>query len=1067
MPQSITHILPLRSTIAWIFALALFSTSYAQSVKNKNYYIDIQQIDGRYGLESMMIRDLYQDKKGFIWISTPGGLAQFNGHQFRYFKDPKIIGAINTGIEIFGEIDGKLLVAENRTTKDNPEGILEKYFVPYLLDPVAGQLLPFSSSIGKNAPINGRIQNLAYHRETLYIGLKNGQIYAYSKGKWNLFYADPTKAPIHSILIDSPEKPFWVVAGDTLRCINPQGKCIDSQYVDLSTSFWELRLDKSGTVWINTIQPEEWAAIYYKSQSKPLQSSHPVFGDLSKFITVDFDREGRIWLWRENNFHVFDQAGQKICEIPAQTSMQNIPRIYFDGNNRAWLTQRERFIIVRITKMRFEKRLVNPSVSVRQMVEVRPGEVWAGTYSGLFKFSPNNSEVKKIATPTPFLFGLCKDGPYIWIGTHGNYLIRIDDRNERYEKFPITGITEKKVSSIHLLNPFVDKRGDVWVGSNLGIFRVDTLRKSVYRDPHFNTDGLEKRQINFQWENEEGIWTATNEGLYLLDPDKGIKASFPKFSQEYISYIHEKPKGVFWIATRANGLLKWEHKKDRITRFGPEKGIVNPNLHAIFEDDKGYFWLPSDRGLIYFDPNTQTANIFYESDGLSHDEFNRRSYLKLSDGTYLFGGIAGINRFNPKDFEEFDRPPSPLYLTNYDVWDPENRRFISKTSQFLKNNTIILHPGQISFQIEFALLDYDKLSENRYAYKIEGIDKDWTLIRENHLRFTSLPYGKFTLRIKGAAAKGTWSPNELSLPIEVQRPVYLKRWFLVLFTLAILIFIWAGVRWRLYRLDKIKQLLEREVAARTGELEKERQTIAQQKQELEVLNQTKDHLMAIIGHELRGPMLSIQNIGYTISYLLQNGQVTQAASLGGHIRHRVFSIRMLLDNLLYWGLSQAGKQEVFREQFHLRPVMIESFELVEFWITSKHINLTIFCAAELNLYTDRNILRIVLLNLLTNAIKFTHEGGTITLTASQCPNQNCLIEVSDSGNGMDAASFSRIQSGSFRTTPGTHGEKGTGLGLALCHKLLESLGGRLSLHSEPHKGCTFTIHLPPDDLHAS
>lgn len=1067
MPQPITHILPLRSIFAWIFVLALFNTSYAQSEKNGGYYINIQQIDGRYGLESMMIRDLYQDKKGFIWISTPGGLAQFNGHQFRYFKDPKIIGAINTGIEIFGEIDGKLLVGENRTTKYNPEGILEKYFVPYLLDPVSGQLLPFSSSIGKNAPINGRIQNLTCHRETLYIGFKNGQIYAYSKGKWRLFYADPTEAPIRSILMDSPEKPFWFVAGDTLRCINPQGKCIDSQYVDLGPSFWELRLDKSGTVWINTIQPEERAAIYYKILGKPLQSRHPLFGDLSRFIAVDLDREGRIWLWQENKFHVFDQAGQYICEIPAQTSMQNIPKIFFDTKNRAWLAQREQFNIVRITKNRFEKRLVTPSVSIRQMVEVQPGVVWVGTYSGLFEFSANNPAVQKIATPTPFIFGLCKDGPFVWIGNHGDYLIRMDSRNKKHEKFTINELTQRQLRSIHLLNPFVDKRGDVWVGSNLGLLRVDTLHKSVYRDPRFNTHGLEKRQINFQWENEEGIWTATNEGLYLLDPGKGIKASFPKFSQEYISYIHEKPKGVFWIATRAHGLLKWERKKDRITSFGPENGIVNPNLHAIFEDDKGRFWLPSDRGLIYFDPSTHTANVFYESDGLTHDEFNRRSYLKLSDGTYLFGGIAGINRFNPKDFEEFAHPPSPLYLTNYDVWDPEKRRFISKTSQFLKSNTISLHPGQISFQIEFALLDYDKLSENRYAYKIEGIDKDWTLIRENHLRFTSLPYGKFTLRIRGAAAKGTWSPNELSLPIEVQRPVYLKRWFLVLLTLSMLIFVWAGVRWRLYRLDKIKKLLEREVASRTGELEKERQTIAQQKQELEVLNQTKDHLMAVIGHELRGPMLSIQNIGDTISYLLQNGQVMQAASLGGHIRHRVFSIRMLLDNLLYWGLSQTGKQEVFREQVPLRPILIESFELVEFWITSKHINLTIFCTAELNLYTDRNILRMVLLNLLTNAIKFTHEGGTITLTASQCPNQNCLIEVSDSGKGMDATSFSRIQSGSFRTTPGTHGEKGTGMGLALCHKLLESLGGRLSLHSEPDKGCTFTIHLPPDGLRAS
>jgi len=388
------------------------------------------------------------------------------------------------------------------------------------------------------------------------------------------------------------------------------------------------------------------------------------------------------------------------------------------------------------------------------------------------------------------------------------------------------------------------------------------------------------------------------------------------------------------------------------------------------------------------------------------------------------------------------------------------RKFINKTDQLLRDKKITLGTGQISFQVKFALLDYDKLTENRYAYKIEPMDKDWIQIRENHLRFTSLPYGKFTLRIKGATAKGIWSTNELSIPIEVKRPFYLKGWFFALCGLFLLFAIWAGVRWRLYRLARIKRLLEWEVAARTNELEKDRQTIAQQNRELEALNHTKDHLMAVIGHELRGPMLSIQNIGDSISYLLKNGQGEKAANLGVHIKHRIFSVRMLLDNLLYWGLSQAGKQEVFREEVALHPLIIESVELVEFWLASKKLNLRISCAPELTLYTDRNILRMVLLNLLTNAIKFSTEGGRITLSSGQLSDQTYFIAVSDSGIGMDTACFSRIETDSFHSTPGTKGEKGTGMGLALCKQLLRSLGGALTLDSIPNKGCTFHILLP-------
>ena len=1061
MPRQAILFLCRRNTWTLLLAFAIGSAGRAHSYYNTDYHVDIQQVDARYGLESVMVRSIYQDKKGFIWIATPVGLARFNGHEFLYFKDPKIIGAINSGIEIYGEIEGKLIIAENRPILINPGQEPDKYLFTYLLDPVSGKLLQFSASIGKHAPFKGHIKSLNCYKENLYVGTHNGQIYTYANGKWSLFYSDPYKAPIRELLMDSPEKPFWVMAGDTLSYITPEGRRLHRQYLDLSTSFWGLKY-YDGKVWIYTIQPGEKTAAYYLAPGQPLQSKHPAIGDLSRFEYIHIDRVGRIWLWKKNAFHVFDQAGQKIVEVPAQTSMLNIPYVYFDANNRAWVSQRQEFNIVRITKKPFKRVLDNPSVSARQLVEVRPSVVWAASYGGLFEFSTDNpTSVSNVPVPTPLMFGLCQAGPYVWIGIHGEYLVRMDSRNKKYDKWYLAGQYQgNNRGFIHLLNPFVDKKGNVWVGSSRGVFLVDTLRRHIYRDVRFNKYGLEQCEVNFQWENNEGIWTATNKGLYLLDRAKGVKNYFLELARYSISYIHEKPNGVFWMATREYGLIKWERNTRLVTHFEIPEGIVKPNLHAIFEDKKGRFWMPSDRGLIYFDPVTHFVQIFFESDGLTHDEFNRRSYLKLSDGSFIFGGIAGINHFEPGDFDELDRSPSVLRITDYDVWDPEQRKFISQTGQLLQNKKITLGTEQISFQIKFALLDYDKLTANRYAYKIEPMDKDWIQIRENHLRFTSLPYGKFTLRIKGATAKGVWSPNELSIPIEVQRPFYLNGWFFALCALFLLSAVWAGVRWRLYRLAKIKKLLESEVAARTNELEKDRQTIAQQNRELEALNHTKDHLMAVIGHELRGPMLSIQNIGDSISYLLKNGQGDKAATLGEHIKHRVFSVRMLLDNLLYWGLSQAGKQEVFREEVALHPLMIESVELVEFWIASKKLNLQISCPNDLNLHTDRNILRIVLLNLLTNAIKFTHEGGSITLKASRYMDSNCIIEVADTGIGMDTTTFSPISSGIFRSAPGTKGEKGTGMGLALCQKLLESLDGQLTLETHTSKGCTFYILLP-------
>ncbi|MFZ4560222.1 MAG: sensor histidine kinase [Saprospiraceae bacterium] len=1069
MARAAIPVLCRKRALAWLLAAAFAIPGRAQTDRSGDYHVDIQQIDGRYGLESKIVRTIYQDRKGFIWISTPGGLARFNGYELLYFKDPRFIGKINTGIDIIGDMDDKLIIAENRIHHIyRPIGqSLKERMVVYLLHPESGRVLPFSSSIGRNAPFKKQdISTLSFYNETLYTGLGDGRIYSFTKGKWALFYRDPSQAPIRSLSVGAPGKHSWVIAKDTLSRISPEGRCLEREYVNLSGSFWYVVQDRNGNAWINRIQPGYGGTVFYKAAvfskapGKPLQNTHPIYGDLSNVQTINFDKAGRAWLWKGNTFHVLDLEGQKIAEIPAQGSTYNFPKIYFDARNRAWISQRQEFVTVRIAKKRFERYLGNKSMSIRQMAEVQPGVIWAATYDGLFEFSPQRPTIKKIALPTEYLFGLCKHGPYVWIGIHGDYVLRVDSRNGTWEKWPVTGLDNAKQASLHLLNPFVDNKGNVWIGSNMGLFKWDTLRHRVYHDPRFNTHGLGQREVNYLAQNEEGIWVGTNQGLYLLDPDQGVKKTFPELAQYSISYILEKPNGVAWIATRGQGLLRWERDRRRITVFGPAEGIINPTLHAVFEDKKGRFWMPSDRGLVYFDPNTLAVHVFYESDGLSHDEFNRRSYLKLSDGSFLFGGISGINRLRPNDFDEFDRSSPFLHITHYDVWDPSQRKFVSKTTQLIRHKKISLNARQISFQIKFALLGYDKLGENRYAYKLEGMDKDWIQIRENFLRFTSLPYGKFTLRIKGAPAEEGWSHNELYIPIEVQRPVYLKGWFFALCAFLLLASVWAAIRWRLYRLDKIKQLLEREVAARTDELVRERHTIALQNQELAVLNQTKDHLMAVIGHELRGPMLSIQNIGDSIRYLLKNGQAAQAATLGEHIKHRAFSVRMLLDNLLYWGLSQAGKQEVFREPVPLHTLLVESVELVEFWVSSKKINLSISCPPELTLHTDRNILRMVLLNLLTNAIKFTPEGGTITLRVDPYAQQNYIIEVSDTGIGMEVLPCSDIPLGNFRSTSGTQGEKGTGMGLALCQTLLKSLDGRLAIDSRPEEGSTFRIFLP-------
>ena len=238
-----------KRVLAWLLAAAFAIPGQAQSNQSGGYQIDIQPIDGRYGLESMIIRTIYQDRKGFIWVSTPGGLARFNGYEFVYFKDPRFIGKSNAGVDIIGDIEDLILLAgmvanaEGGDEKEDWQVLLSIY----LLEPESGRILPFSASIGKNIPFDEqRIRLLKLHNGTLYAGLNDGRIYGYSKGKWTLFYAQRSKDIIRALLIDTPDKPFWVMAGDTLSLVSPEGKPIEREHLSLRGRYWKILEDGHG-----------------------------------------------------------------------------------------------------------------------------------------------------------------------------------------------------------------------------------------------------------------------------------------------------------------------------------------------------------------------------------------------------------------------------------------------------------------------------------------------------------------------------------------------------------------------------------------------------------------------------------------------------------------------------------------------------------------------------------------------------------------------------------------------------------------------------------------------------
>lgn len=1047
--------------LGWILGIALGLLGGQRGYAKESYFMDIQELGSSFGLESLVIRQISQDRAGFIWLSTMSGLARFDGYTFRYIRNPLLEGKVNTGLDIIGDSDGWLWVCKSEVLYEFQYKVKSRQI--FQLDIFSEKLIPFKKGAGANAPFEeAEVSAIRTDRNYIYIGLIDGRVFRYRDGVWHCIFLDENKLPVLDILPGQPGGHWWVIRGNTLCQISSAGQILDTDKVKLDITFkWSLELDPWYRVVLIT-QSGLRKSILLKEQGEPLRSYDEKFGvDLSAGSELFYDKELRMWLYQRDKFIIYELGGKKVAELPGGSSNFGGCNYFVDRGGQVWLSFPDRLISAEIKKTKFTSYLNQSFFSIRGLVELPNRDVLALTNAGIYTISRSGSAPKLVMNETVG-FGVARDAKSIWIGVHGAHIWRLDVATlQVVEKWLVSKRVGPIREKIQALVPFIDSKGRLWVGTNYGLLQADWKKKELYPFSWKKKDVLGNLEITAFFENKEGIWLGTSQGLFLFNPDVGYLKAFPELPRHYISAIHEHSDGIFWLGTRWNGLLRWERSSKTHTYFNKEKGFPNDNIHGILEDSLHFLWISSNYGLIRFNPANSLFQVFFHQDGISNNEFNRQSFCKTTDGALFFGGISGVNELNPSDFSIRQRHISQIKVTDYDEWDLKTGRMVNQNAKFYARNQIVLPYYNRSFQIQFSLLDFGKIKENIYAYRLDGIDADWINIRENYLRFTGLPHGKYKLRIRGATPEEGWVSNELVIPVIVEWPFYRKPWFIAGSAGLLISVLSIFIRWRVRTIERTKQRLEWEVAARTRELELDKQTIAAQKDALASLNQTKDHLLAVVGHELRGPMLSIQNIGENISYLLESGKFVQAASLGKQVKQRVFSVRMLLDNLLYWGLHHAGKGETIIESVSIPDLMVETIELIDFWVISKEQQLKINYPEPLMLQSDRSMLRIILLNLLTNAIKFTPKGGTIQLTARvDEPNQLVYLSVRDMGKGIEAAQIDAIFAGELRSTSGTEGEKGTGMGLSLCQKLLPLMGGVLRIQGIPGVGSIFEIGVP-------
>ncbi|HEY6901641.1 MAG TPA: ATP-binding protein, partial [Puia sp.] len=649
-------------------------------------------------------------------------------------------------------------------------------------------------------------------------------------------------------------------------------------------------------------------------------------------------------------------------------------------------------------------------------------------------------------------------GKRLYVGTFGKGLLSYDPASGRAQAVPLgAGPNDFNTNSIYCL--WEDKEGQIWVGTNgagISVLKDGKVRYRILPNP--SQPGDIRLPVNgfiraIAEDAEGNFWIGSHgDGLAVYDPRTG---RFKVYSQENGALPSDKvqvflsdSKGRMWVGTYGGGLCRYDKTQDRFVVYSEKDGLQNTNIYSIVEDDSGRIWVSTNSGISSLDVPNNVFRNFTPYNGLQNNNFCHTAALRTSDGELFFGGQQGFNYLYPSALTTNKNVPvvilSDLRVANKSVV-PGRQAPIGEQITVARN--IDLSYGQ-NFALSFVALNYTLPGQNRYAYRLDGFDKDWINAGgQNTAYYTNLDPGDYVFRVKASNNDGVWSKGDTSIHIHVRPPFWRTVYAYIFYVLAA-----AGLLF--YSRHRGLARVQRKFA-----IEQERQ---EARRALE-LDRLKLKFLTNVSHEFRTPIALIMG---PVEQMLAEQRDESSRGRLDMVRRNGRRLLNLVNQLL--DFRKMEEQEL--------KLQVSPGELVEFirevghsfadLAERKHIGFSYETKLDrLDVLFDRDKIERILFNLLSNAFKFTPEGGRIVLEVEEGDAEGerrlVVIRVSDSGIGIQPELRERIFERFFQeATPGAIVNQGTGIGLSITREFVLMHGGRIGVESEPGKGSVFTVRLP-------
>jgi signal transduction histidine kinase/DNA-binding response OmpR family regulator len=620
----------------------------------------------------------------------------------------------------------------------------------------------------------------------------------------------------------------------------------------------------------------------------------------------------------------------------------------------------------------------------------------------------------------------------IWGRGENGLLYSYDTKSNSRFAHDITANALSAINETELI--VVDGRFRFWK------FNTNTFKKTLLLDKSLPFK-IESEYIEVLQDNKGILWIASNLGLHSYDV-KNQKLTAIKGMDSYnMSSLLLLEDERLLIGTLKNGLLVYDIKDKSFESITTKDGLPNNSISTITKDRDGYYWIATYKGIGILDQELKHLKNLYVKDGLVHNEANRKSALLLNDGRIAIGSMGGISILNPHDIintADSDKNYN-LYFTSIDYFDGKKNERINIDKGFDALKTITLSPSSRDLNLEFALSNLIYPEQNKYSYKISGIQNEWKdLGNFPRLSLIDLEAGTYNISVRGSDQNGNLASNLLHLQVVQEDYFYNSLWFyaLIVLLLGTLVFFWISA----LKL-KVKQATSK---------------IGQQKVALEKLNEAKTNFFTNITHEFRTPLTIINGI---VSMLKPKHQESKPEFV--EIENNANQLLNMVNQILDLRKLESHKMKVQLVQTDVIKYVDYIVDAHHYLAKQKSIDLSFSSEIKaLHMDIDEEKWKTILTNLLSNAIKYTPDGGKVSAAVRLKEDKSLCITIQDNGVGISETEISRLTEYFEVSSHNGATANSSGIGLSVSKKLVELLDGHLNITSQLGQGTCVEVVFP-------